>query len=67
MGRWIIVIAAFAIAAAVFWATRIDLLFGDTETKGASDMTEWVKLAISLVSLAIGIVNLRLALAKGET
>lgn len=68
MGRWILIVLAFAIAAVVFWMTRTDLLFGDVEAKGGvSEMTEWIKLAISVVGLLIGLVNLRIALAKEKS
>ena len=67
MRNWIIAVIALVIAIAVFWGTRTDLMFGGTETKGAADLTEWVKLGISMVSLAIGVVNLRMALAKEKS
>lgn len=43
-------------------------LFSGIESKGlASEITEWVKLAVAFVTLLIGIVNLRLALRKKDS
>ncbi len=65
MSRMAWAILAFIIALSVFWWTRTEIIFGDVESKGvASEVTEWVKLAVSVVSLGIGLINLRLALSK---
>lgn len=38
----------------------------DIETKGPAEITEWIKLAVALVTLLIGIINLRIALTKNK-
>lgn len=47
--------------------TRFGVIFSDVEAKSAaSEITEWIKLAVALVTLLIGLVNLRLALHKKD-
>lgn len=38
----------------------------DVETKGPAEITEWVKLAVAVVTLIIGLINLRLALSNKD-
>ena len=62
---WVGIVLILVAAALIFW-TNMTVLFTDVEVKGASEITEWVKLAIAIVSLLIGLVNLRIAMKKAE-
>lgn len=64
MKHWLLAASFIVLAVLLLAFTNIRSMFSDVETKGPTEITEWVKLAVSIVSLLVGIVNLRLALVK---